>query len=164
MTNIIMELALIYKWVNFVLFFGALVYFLRTPIKDFLADRKEALRRVIEETSRERLGIERRFQECRKRLSEAAAEMEGLKKDLMQEGALEKRNLIQKAHVFAKKIRDDAEKVGGQEMEKTKHLLRLKVLEHAVGLAKEGLKKTVDAADQERLVAWGIKHLEGLKL
>ena len=159
-----MELGLIYKWINFVLFFGALVYFLRTPIRDFLADRKEALRREIEETSRGRLGIERRFQEYRKRLSEAAAEIEQLKKEWMQEGELEKKNLIQKAQIFAKKIRNDAEKVAGQEMEKTKHLLRLKVLEHAVDLAREGLKKTVDSADQERLVAWGIKHFEGLKL
>ncbi len=158
-----MELALIYKWVNFVIFFGTLIYFLRKPLNDFLADRRESLRREIEAISRERLGIERRLQEYRKRLAEAAHEIEVLKKELIAEGELEKTKLIKKAKVFAEKIRGDAERIGAQELNKAKHLLRQETMRHAVELAKEGLKKIVDQGDHERLIAWGIKHLEGIR-
>ena len=159
-----MELSLIYKWANLVIFLGATIYFLREPLRNFLGDRRVNIKKELDEVARERLRIEQRFQEYRKKLAEAQKEISELMKDLKKEGELEKLNLVRKAQTFAAKIREDAERIGVQELGKAKFLLRRATLLHAVELAKEGLKKTVDAFDHEKLVAWGIKHLEELSL
>ena len=135
---------------------------MRTPLKDFLGDRRESLKKELDEVSRERLTVERKFQQYRKKLADAEKEILALIKDLEEAGKLEKVSLVKKAEAFAKKIREDAERVGSQELSKTKYLLREATLAHALDLARESLQKSVGATDQERLIAWGIKNLEGL--
>ncbi len=96
-------------------------------------------------------------------MNEASQEIKKLIDELRKEGEFEKQNLIKKSQGFAQKIRDDAEKMGLQELTKAKIKLKQKTLLLALELAKAQLQKTINANDQERLSLWAIDHLEAFK-
>ncbi|MBI5299102.1 MAG: ATP synthase F0 subunit B [Deltaproteobacteria bacterium] len=159
-----MELSLLYKWINFILFSGALVYLLRDPLRVFLGNRREILKKEIEEITRERLKIESHFQSYRKKLAEAGNEIQKLTEDLRKEGELEKQSILQKAKEYVEKIKKDAAKVGEQELNKTRLLLKKKTLLTAVEHAKDLLEKLIGPKDHERLVGGAIQNLEKKEL
>ena len=155
-----MELSHLYPWINFLVFSGILFYFLKEPIRDFLGDRRENLRKELETVAKERGKVEKKFQEYRKKLAEAETTIDQLKKELRHEGGLEKTSLIKKAQSFAQKIREDGAKVGDQELNRTKLFLKKRSLLLAVELAKEWVEKSIGDTDQERLLGIAIEHLE----
>lgn len=153
-------MAEIYSWINFTIFVSLLFYFLRAPLRDFLGVRKESVRRELHEVARERLDVETHFKEYRKKIAEAAAEIEALKKDLKEEGELEKKSLIQKGKKFAEKIKADSFRIGEQELERAKLRLKEKTFLLAIDMAKQKIQSSIVPSDQERLVVWGIESLE----
>lgn len=156
-----MELAFIYQWINFGLFLGLLIYFLRTPIKDFLSDRAEGLKQKLETVSRWRLAVETEFKGWRKKLAEATEEIENFKKEMMREAEIERKRLIKKGAHFAEKIREEAKRSSDQELKKAKFLLRKKTVALALVKAREKITQSIEVEDQKRLVLWGIEHLKG---
>lgn len=155
-----MELEILYRWLNFVIFLGALVYFLREPVRDFLGDRREKIRRELEEVAAKLKEVELRLENCRKKLSASDQKIKELREEFLTEGELEKENLLKKRQSYAEKIREDAKKMGEQELSKARHRLRKRTLQLAVDLAREILQKSVEPKDQERLALWGIESLE----
>lgn len=155
-----METSLFFQWINFLLFAGALGYLLRGPLRDFLGNRREGLKREIEEITRERLKIEGVFQEYRKKLAEAGKEIGCLMEDLKKEGEFEKRLLLKKAEEYADKIKNDAVRVGEQEFGKAKLLLRKKALSDAVDHAKNLIEGALSPKDHENLVGSAIQNLK----
>lgn len=158
-----MEMALVYKWINFVLFGGTLFYFLRVPIRDFLGDRRENIRKELDELRQQRQQMELRFSDYRRRLEKAGEEIKKLTEELRHEGALEKQNLVRKSEVFAQKIREDAKKIAAQELAKAKRVLQKKTVLMALELAKQKLQAAIQTEDQERLNLWAIQNLERLQ-
>ena len=159
-----MELALIYAWINFILFIGALVYFLREPVRDFLGDRSENLRKELDELRQKRQQMELHFSHYRKKMGQAEDEIKKLIEELQREGELEKQNLLKKSQIFSQKIKEDGQKMGEQELAKSKRILKKKTLLLAFDLAKKQLQNTVQADDQNRLTLWAIQNLESLEI
>ncbi|OGQ05911.1 MAG: hypothetical protein A2W61_05310 [Deltaproteobacteria bacterium RIFCSPLOWO2_01_44_7] len=155
-----MEMGLFYKWFNFLVFLGLLFYFLKEPLKDFLGDRRENIKKDIDEVAKQKARVETKFQDYRKKLAEAHTEINQLQKEMRQEGELEKVNLIKKAKSFAEKIRDDAAKVAEQELGRAKLTLKKMTLLLAVDLAKQWVEKVIENEDQERLISVAIDQLE----
>jgi len=153
-------MGLFYKWFNFLVFLGLLFYFLKEPLKDFLGDRRENIKKDIDEVAKQKARVETKFQDYRKKLAEAHTEINQLQKEMRQEGELEKVNLIKKAKSFAEKIRDDAAKVAEQELGRAKLTLKKMTLLLAVDLAKQWVEKVIENEDQERLISVAIDQLE----
>ena len=153
-------MGLFYKWFNFLVFLGLLFYFLKEPLKDFLGDRRENIKKEIDEVAKQKARVETKFQDYRKKLAEAHTEINQLQKEMRQEGELEKVNLIKKAKSFAEKIRDDAAKVAEQELGRAKLTLKKMTLLLAVDLAKQWVEKVIENEDQERLISVAIDQLE----
>lgn len=154
-----MEIELIYRWINFFLFLGMLGYFLREPLRDFLGDRSETIRKRLEEVAIKLKEMELRLQECQKRLAGSDQEIKELREELLREGELEKQALIHKAQSYAEKIRIDAKRMGEQELHKAKISLRQQTLKQALDLTQTLLQQAVETKDQERLTLWGIRSL-----
>lgn len=154
---------LIYKWINFAIFGFTLFYFLREPVRDFLGDRRESLRKTLEELRQKRGVMEFRLSGYRKRLETADAEMKKIAEELRKEGELEKQGLVKKAQGFAQKIGEEAEKMGKQGLIKAKFLLRKKTLALALTLARKRLNSAIGPEDHERLALWAIRNIEGKK-
>lgn len=159
-----MELEILYKWINFVIFLGVLVYFLRDPLRDFLGDRREKIRRELEEIAAKLKEVEIHLANYQKKLAASDQEIKKLREEFLIEGELEKENLLKKTQGYAEKIREDAKRMGEQELIKAKHRLRRRALLLALDLAKEMLQKNIEPKDQERLALWGIHNLEKVGL
>lgn len=154
-----MSAGLIYQWINFVIFAGILIYFLREPFRDFLGDRRERLRKELDEVSHARLESETGFKECRKKMAQADQSIQRLKEELRQEGELEKSLLIRRAKEYAHKIREDAGRMTHQELSRAKETLKKKTFVLALELARKKIEGSITAQDQERLMAWGMESL-----
>lgn len=153
----------IMPWVNFILFVGILVYFLREPLLDFLGDRSEKIRQALEKIARQKEEVQTRLADYQRRLERAADEIEKLKAEFQREGELEKKNLVQRAQTYAEKIRQDAKRIAEQELRKARHLLRQKAFLLSVELAQKKIEQAINSADQTRLARWGISHLERME-
>lgn len=153
----------ILPWVNFILFAGILVYFLREPLLDFLGDRSEKIRRELEKIARQKEEAQRRLADYQQRLERAGDEIEKLRTEFQREGEVEKKNLMQRAQAYAEKIREDAKRIGEQELRKARHFLRQKAFLLSVELAQKKIEQAINSADQTRLARWGISHLEGIE-
>jgi len=155
-----MELALVYQWVNFVIFVGGLYYLLKNPMRNFLGDRRESIRRELNEVARARLDIETQYKDYRKRMAEAGEEIKQLKSELRHEGEIEKEAIIKRSQQFAHKIREDANRAGDQELARVKHQLRQQTLFLALEKAKESVESVIQNDDQVRLFDWGLNNLK----
>lgn len=155
-----MSVALIYPWINFVIFAGLLFYFLREPFKDFLGDRRERLRKALEEVSRARLEAETRFKGCRKKVAAADQTIQQLKEELRQEGEMEKSILIRRSKEYAHKIREDAARMTDQELARARETLKKKTFVLALTLARKKIEASITPQDQQRLMAWGMENMK----
>ncbi|MDO8493766.1 MAG: ATP synthase F0 subunit B [Deltaproteobacteria bacterium] len=159
-----MNWTVIYAWVNFIIFIGLLYYFLRTPLKDFLGDRSEKFRRELESVMAQRRDIEIQFQQIRRSLSGAEAEAARLKKELQEEGEMEKASLIKRANGFSKKIAEDAKRMAAQEIANAKRVVEKEIFQLALQMARKNLTSRINQNDQQCLHQWGVKNLEGFRV
>lgn len=94
----------IFKWLNFVLVFGALGYFLRKPLKQAFADQRAAIRGAIEEARQARAHSQQRLAEVEARLARLEQEVEALRQEAGVNAAAEKQRIQEAARREADRI------------------------------------------------------------
>lgn len=142
----------IWRCFNFAVTVGILVYFVRKPIKNALAGRREGIATALEEAEKARSDAEAKFAEYDEKLNKAEGEIEMITADLKREGELERDRIIAQAKESAEKIRNEAEKTAGFEVAKAKAELKAEATRLAVELAEELLKKNFTGKDESRLL------------
>ena len=142
----------IWRCFNFAVTVGILVYFVRKPIKNALAGRREGIATALEEAEKARTDAEAKFAEYDEKLNKAESEIEIITAELKREGELERDRIIAQAKESAEKIRNEAEKTAGFEVAKAKAELQAEATRLAVELAEELLKKSFSAKDESRLL------------
>ena len=142
----------IWRCFNFAVTVGILVYFVRKPIKNALAGRREGIATALEEAEKARTDAEAKFAEYDEKLNKAESEIEVITAELKREGELERDRIIAQAKESAEKIRNEAEKTAGFEVAKAKAELQAEATRLAVELAEELLKKSFSAKDESRLL------------
>jgi F-type H+-transporting ATPase subunit b len=142
----------IWRCFNFAVTVGILVYFVRKPIKNALAGRREGIATALEEAEKARTDAEAKFAEYDEKLNKAEGEIATITADLKREGELERDRIIAQAKESAEKIRNEAEKTAGFEVAKAKAELKAEATRLAVELAEELLKKNFTGKDESRLL------------
>jgi F-type H+-transporting ATPase subunit b len=142
----------IWRMFNFAVTIGILVFFVRKPIKNGLAGRREGIAKALEEAEKAQVDAEAKFAEYDEKLNKAEAEIETIAADLKREGELERERIIAQAKESAEKIRKEAEKSAEFEIAKAKAELMAEATRLAVELAEDLLKKKFSAKDESRLL------------
>ena len=142
----------IWRCFNFAVTVGILVYFVRKPIKNALAGRREGIATALEEAEQARTDAEAKFAEYDEKLNKAESEIAVIATELKREGELERDRIIVQAKESAEKIRNEAEKTAGFEVAKAKDELKAEATRLAVELAEELLKKNFSTKDESRLL------------
>jgi F-type H+-transporting ATPase subunit b len=142
----------IWRMFNFAVTVGILVYFVRKPIKNALAGRREGIANQLNDAAKAQAEAEARFAEYDEKLNKAEAEIEVIAAELKREGELERERIIAQAKQSAEKIRNEAEKSAGFEIAKAKAELTAEATRLAVELAETLLKKNFNAKDESRLL------------
>ncbi len=137
--------------VNFVLFIGVLVYFLRRPLADFLANRRLAISSQLDESERLKTAAQTRFDELDTRIAAFDQEIDHMLARVKADCERERDKAIASANEAAEVLMAAAERGVGKELEKARHGLRAETVELAMTLAEDVLRGSLGAADHGRL-------------
>lgn len=138
--------------INFVILAGALYYVLRKPAKQFFSNRTEAIKRTLEELERQKNEAENKYEEYRQKLLVLEKEKGKIIQDFINEGEAEKAKIIEKAHLTATHMKQEADAAIQQEIKNAKKVIREEVAELSAKMAEDLLKKHIKDSDQQRLV------------
>jgi F0F1-type ATP synthase membrane subunit b/b' len=97
-------LATVFKWVNFVMVFGAGGYLLRKPLAAAFAGQRAAIQNAIGEARQAREQSEARLKEIEQRLARLGEEVEALRREAATAAAAERERLQDAARREAERI------------------------------------------------------------
>jgi F-type H+-transporting ATPase subunit b len=137
--------------VNFVLFIGVLVYFLRRPLADFLANRRLAISSQLDESERLKTEAQTRFDELDARFAAFDQEISDMLARVKADCELERDKAIANANDGAEMLLAAAQRGVAKELEKARHGLRTETVELAMTLAEDVLRGSLSATDHGRL-------------
>jgi F-type H+-transporting ATPase subunit b len=137
--------------INFTLYVGILVYFLRRPLKDFLANRRLGIKKELEESHRLKTDAQARHGEIQHRIGGFDQEVEEVLADVRHHCEVEADRAVLRAEEAAETIQRVAQRTISEETEKARHDLRAETVDLAVQMAREALINAVSAEDQRRL-------------
>lgn len=146
-------LDLLYRFINFALLVIILVVVVKkTSIKDLLANRREEIRRKLEELQKGRDDAESRHQELEKKLKEFEKERVELIEQFREEGLKEKERIVAEAKERARQIVEQAGLTIEYELKSAKEKLGREVMALAAQKAEEIISTEMTDEDQDRLV------------
>jgi F-type H+-transporting ATPase subunit b len=150
-----------WRILNFLIFLGVLFFALRKPVKEFWAGRAHEVRFEMEEAARLRREAAARHETLEKRLSRIETEVKDLVRTLEEEGELERKKMVEEAEKLALRIKQDSERIAGQEVLKAREALKAQAVELAMELAERQIRENFQTTDQKRLSEKYLKQLEG---
>ena len=145
---------------NLVFVIGLIVYFARTPIRTFMAERRQSIETGIESARRDLADAEQRLADCTQRLASLDREVEGIRASVRAQAEHERDRLLADARAVAERIRRDAQLAVEQEARSARQGLRNEAAEMALRLAGDLLKRQVTDADRSRLVDEFVERVE----
>jgi F-type H+-transporting ATPase subunit b len=138
--------------INFAIFAGVLVRFLRGPIREFFRARTERLREALEAGARARRDARALRAALQREMENLPALRAGLREDLRATAEHERDTLLALAHQAADRIRTDASLLGEHEVAAARQGLRAEVIEETIRQATTLLRNAVRPEDQQRFV------------
>jgi F-type H+-transporting ATPase subunit b len=154
------ESSLVWHLINLALVVGVIAYFARTPIRTYMAERRQNIESGIVAAQRELDAAQQRLAECNARIAAVDQEVESIKTAVRSQAEHERDRLLADARAAAERIRRDARIAVEQEARRAKEELRDEAAEMAVRLAGDLLKRQVTDADRARLVDEFVERVE----
>jgi len=146
---------------NFAVLVFVLVKFGGPAISKALAARHQQLKADLAAASAARAEAEARLAQQEARLSALEQEIEGIRTGVKAEAEAEKARLIAMAEERAKRIREETTFVLDQQVKEAEERLRREVALAAVDLAEQMVRKSLGAADQQRMVDTFVADVAG---
>jgi F-type H+-transporting ATPase subunit b len=143
---------LAFQLVNFGALLFILVWFGGPAIRKALQARHQQLKADLAAAAAARAEAEARLGQQEARLAALEQEIEGIRRGVKAEAEAEKARLIAIAEERAKRIREETSFALDQQVKMAEERLRREVALAAVDLAEQMVKKSLGAADQQRLV------------
>ena len=143
---------LAFSAINFAIFIALMVRLARSPLRDFLVNRRQRLVDSMEEAARLKAEAER----LRKEYEQKAATLDRAREDLIAEvkriaEADRKRSLVA-AEEAAERMRQDAERTARSDLERARQELRAEAAKLAEELAREEVRRRLTEQDRKRLL------------
>jgi F-type H+-transporting ATPase subunit b len=145
-------LPVIAKTVNFAILAGVLVYFLKTPLTEYLSSRIVKVRQDLVTAAETREAATRQLSDIHAKLAALPGELDALKQRGADEIAAERVRIQQAAEAERQRLLEHARR----EIDMRLRVARRELLDHAatlaVAVASERIKRSITPDDQARLV------------
>jgi F-type H+-transporting ATPase subunit b len=151
--------AWIWKFINMVLFLGALVYFLGGPLKKAYANRAETIRKTAEEADARRAKAEQLAADIQARLAQIENDVKAIHERAEAEGERQRKELIAAAETEAARILQNARSEVDNKLKSARHELAAYAAELASDRAEQILRDTITTSDQQKLFAESVKEV-----
>jgi F-type H+-transporting ATPase subunit b len=143
---------LVAKLVNFGIFVGILVYFLKTPIAGYLSGRSAQIRQDLITAAEMRRTATAQLEEIQKRLSELPAELEALKSRGEEDVRAEKTRIAETARIERERLLEQTRREIAMRLRIARRELTEYAAALAVQVAHDRIQRTITPDDQLRLV------------
>jgi len=150
----------VWQVLNFLILVFFLFKLLKDPAKKFFQGRAQMFQQQIEEAEGASVEAEREFKELEKRLELLDEEIQQLRQVITEQGERERDKIISDAKQTAEYMVEKARLQSDMMVRRAKMQLRRQVIDEAVGIAEESIRKAIEQKDQERLVD---EYLHNLK-
>lgn len=146
--------------VNLLILLGVLVYFLKTPVKNFLIERRGTIGHEIDVAQKTIGEAKSKFEEYSKKLQAIESEISALKDTLRKQGESERGELLRQAEAASETIRKEAKETIELQTERAKREIQNEVANLALGNAEALIRQNLGDADKERFVQEFTKNIE----
>jgi len=138
---------------------GVLVYFARVPLRDFLRDRSDVLRRQLESAHSALETARAENEEIKARLARIAEEHEALVRESAEHAERERARAVERARAAAERVRAEAHRAADQEIERARTELQNEAARLATSLAGELVRRSLSDEDERRLLAEFVERI-----
>jgi F-type H+-transporting ATPase subunit b len=152
-----------WRIINFLVLFGFLIYFLKKPLVSYFSERKEQIRRDLEEAREQRDQAEQKLKEYEKKLAGMEQELQKMRQDLQKAADLESEKVVANAERMSAGIVESAKLAAEQELRKAKMSLRNEAVDLAVELAESLISEKITEEDRKKIVEDYLDKVGGVK-
>lgn len=151
-----------YSWriLNFLILAYFLVRLLKKPLSSFFQESARVIREQLQGTEQACQQAEQELEEVENRLEALDQEIQKLQGVIGEHGERERDKIIANAKQTAEQMLEKAKLDAAYSAQRAKNQLRLEVIDEAVRIAAESIRKAIESGDQERLVN---EYLQDLK-
>lgn len=143
---------LVMRWLNFAIIAFFLVKYGRKPIKDFLANRREAIDQQIKKYEEQKEAAEEKIAEANQMLEDSIARFEKVSRRIIEEGENKKQQIIEDARQESMVLLAGARRRIENQIREARDLIRSELVESAIALAEKRLPKEITAVDEQKLI------------
>ncbi len=149
--------------INFLILVGALIYFTRKPLRSFIENSIESIRKLLKDAESTKSEAEAKMKEAEEKLKGLSREVDQIMAQARSESQAEKARITEEAEAAAVKLREEATRSIQQELKKSQETLRNEAAQIALELAREIIRENITEADHKRFVAEYLEKLEATK-
>jgi F-type H+-transporting ATPase subunit b len=149
-----------WRVINFLILAYFLVRLLKKPLSSFFQESARVIREQLQGTEQSCQEAEQELQEVENRLEVLGQEIEKLQGVIGEHGERERDKIIANARQTAEQMLEKAKLEAAYSAQQAKNQLRFEVIDEAVKMAAESIRKAIESGDQERLVK---EYLQDLK-
>lgn len=149
--------------VNLFILIIILVYFLKSPVKNFLMERRGEIAKKIEDSRKEITEAKQTYELYMEKMSNLENEIKELKDTIKKEAEIERQEIIRQAEISAAKMREDARETIKTEAAKAKQEIQNEVVTLAVKLAEDILKNNLGESDNKRMIEKFVQEVDNTK-
>ena len=142
----------LYRLLNFTILVVVMYMLLKKPAGNFFANRRESIRRTLEELEQKKAEAERKYKEYEGKLAALDKETKSILDEYLEDGEREREKIIDAAKKQAQYIKEQAKFAIRQEVKVAKAELQQEIAEMTVSTAGEILKKNIKRKDHNRLI------------
>ena len=146
--------------VDFVIFVGILVHFVKKPMAAAFENRHKVIKKTIEDNAKAHADARQAHDEFQSKLANVDAEGNALIERSKADGALERDQMIEDAKAYSDRIKGDSSAIVDQEYTQASVRLQAFAALGALKDAEERLKANITDGDQTRLLEEAIAELE----
>jgi F-type H+-transporting ATPase subunit b len=142
-----------YRVMNFAVLAIGLIILLRKPASNALDDRIKGIREQLNDLETKKLEAEKNLAQYNERLSLLDKEAEKIVAEYIKQGNEAKKRILDAAGDAALKLEEQARRNIEHEFKQARSKLKEEVVEKALVMAEEIIKRNINGKDQEKLVS-----------
>jgi len=139
------------RWINLLILFGGLTYFIRQPAREFFSSRKADLQRQMRRAEEARREAEAKLAEAEERMKQLDSQLEAIRRQAREEAEREKERIRKQAEEEVKRIVSVAEREISSLGRSVRQELKDYAAEIAVQMAGDRLRDRMDSESHSAL-------------
>ena len=143
---------LVMRWLNFGIIVFIIVKYAKTPIKNFLLNRREEVAREISKIEEEKEKANNKIQEATRMLEDSEIRFNKIKERIILEGEKKKQKIIENAQQESKILLEETRKKVANQLREAKEEFKAKLIDTAVSLAIERLPDEITTEDNQKFI------------